>query len=43
MTGGMEADMTLAKEPRVLHLDPQVVDAIVCHSEHSLSEGDLEV
>ena len=34
---GIQADMVLEKELRVLHPDPQAAEAPVCHTGHSLS------
>ncbi|KAL6063777.1 hypothetical protein STEG23_011767 [Scotinomys teguina] len=39
----MHVDMVLEKELVVLHLDLQAAEAIVYHTEHSLSKGDLKV
>ena len=40
--GGMSVDMVLEKELRRLHLDPKAAEITVCHTNHSLSKGDLK-
>ena len=42
MAGVVQADMVLEKELRVLHLGSQAAEATPCHTEYSLSNGDLQ-
>ena len=41
--GGVQADMVLEKEQKVLHLGPQEAEGTVCHTEVSLSIEDFKV
>ena len=39
---GVQEDMVVEKDPRFLHLGLQEQEVSVCHTEHSLSKGNLE-
>ena len=42
MVCGMQADMELEKELRVLHPDPQAAGSELCHTELTLSKRDYK-